>query len=153
MRRLSLTLIAVASIAPAGSGGIADRPVRIYFTGPETLGQSVPLARILTILFVNAPCPLPIVGAERMRRLWQQQGAYQIGCWYPTIPHGFTTIDGLGHIHANDVPWQAFPRALLHAANSATITEPGFDHIDAFLNRVASAILMAEIRDHQHERP
>jgi len=143
-----------------------DRLVRIFFLDDTTNrfpplpgahgytnGDSVPASAINTILFLEEPCQLSIVGAENMRRAWLALGSHQLGCWYPKMNDGVDTIDGFGNIHPSYIYLQAHPRALLHAYGTATITEPGFQNMTQFMSDVVNAKMVESSTPHQHEKP
>jgi hypothetical protein len=143
-----------------------DRLVRIFFLDYTTKGfpplpgargytngDTVPASAINTILFVEEPCQLSIVGAENMRRAWLALGSHQLGCWYRNMNDGVVTIDGFGNVHPNDVYWQAYPQALLHTDGTATITEPGFQNMTQFMSDVVNAKMMESTTQHQHDKP
>ncbi len=143
-----------------------DRLVRIFFLDDTTNrlspfprahgytnGDTVPASAINTILFLEEPCQLSIVGAENMRRAWLALGSHQLGCWYPKMNDGVVTIDGFGDIHPSDIYVQAYPRALLHADGTATIAEPGFQNMTQFMSDVMNAKMVESNTQHQHEKP
>jgi hypothetical protein len=143
-----------------------ERLVRIFFLDDTTNqfpplpgahgytnGDTVPASAINTILFLEEPCQLSIVGAEVMHRAWLALGSHQLGCWYPTMNDAVVTIDGFGNIHPNEVYWQAYPRAVLHADGTATITEPRFQNMTQFMSDVVNAKMAESSTRHQHEKP
>jgi hypothetical protein len=97
------------------------------------------------------PCPLPLARAKETHRAWQGQGAYQLGCWAPLPDDTYIFIDGNGNTSAPSVLWEMFPRALLHADGSGTITEPD-NGSKTFMGKV-SAQHAQEFFKHLHERP
>lgn len=94
---------------------------------------------------------MPIEGAPKMLRAWQRQGAYQLGCWYPTVDNNYMIIDGLGNMRNGGTYWETYPRALLHPDGSATIVEPAYDS-ETFAGNVI-AKKNAEYWSHSNERP
>lgn len=134
----------------------ADRPVRVFTSchGDCQLrtGSLVQPEQLLTILFTEAPCPLDLVGREHMHRAWRQAGAYQLGCWYPTTNGGYVYINGAGMIFPDSVYWESFPRALLHADGTASITEPGVTNVDNFMNAVSNRKIL-DFAQHLREQP
>lgn len=134
----------------------ADRLVRVFLSIPDPVvvtGDTVYNPRIHTLLFLNEPCPLPIVGAETMHRAWRAAGAYQVGCWYPTLGDEYTYINGAGQsFHSDGVYWQAYPLAVLHADQSVTITQPNFDS-SKFFFQVTQWIQMRKIQELGREDP
>jgi hypothetical protein len=112
-----------------------DRAVRIEILREAVTGDTLPASALLTILFVEEPCPLKIEGAAGMRRAWQNTALYQLGCWYPTRDQTWVFVGQEDFLDRNDrMYWEAYPRALLHADGSATITEPHYDA--GFRNRI-----------------
>lgn len=111
----------------------ADRLVRVFvpWTSADTpvlTGGQVPHNKIHTLLFLRERCPLAIEGADQMYRAWRVAGAYQLGCWYPTMWDEYTYINGAGQVfHSEGDYWGAYPKGLLHDDGSVTITEPDFD--------------------------
>jgi hypothetical protein len=126
-----------------------DRLVRVFAPGieaPVSTGGTIPSDKVFTLLFLKEPCPLPIDGAERMFRAWQTAGAYQFGCWYPTLQDEFVYINGMGRLFHNEgVYWQAYPRGLLHSDGSVKITEPNYDSRTFFID-VTQRITMEHIQ-------
>lgn len=110
-----------------------DRLVRVFVpwtvTDPPVFtGGRVSPEKIHTLLFLKDPCPLPIQGAKEMYRAWRIAGAYQLGCWYPTLSDEYTYINGSGKVfHSDGDYWGAYPKGMLHEDGSVTITEPDFD--------------------------
>jgi hypothetical protein len=82
--------------------------------------------------------------------------SHQLGCWGPTLDDGFIFIGSLPELtHASQIPWEAYPRALLHedgSATNATITEPNYDSA-TFLSRVTSEHQMKQMLERRNERP
>jgi hypothetical protein len=127
-RLLALCLLLAFTCAHA-----QDRSIRIFLytqadEKPLFTGDRVPSNKRLKLLFLQEPCPLHIVGSQDMHRAWVAAGAYQVGCWFPTLQDEYTYINGMGQeFHAQGDFWQAYPRAALHPDGSITITEPDFD--------------------------
>jgi hypothetical protein len=87
-----------------------------------------------------------------MQRAWQYAGAYQRGCWYPGRGGDWQfmgQIDRMDYHHTD--PWEAMPRALLHADGSATITEPNYDSRTFMSDWYARR--NAHLFDHLHDKP
>lgn len=125
---------------------------RIDLPGPRLYtGSIVSTGSIFTILFTKEPCPLPIEGAETMHRAWQRAGAYQVGCWYPTMEGGYVLIDGAGRMTKINSAWAYLPRGLLHPDGNTTITEPDYDS-DTFIVKAAQQ-RMHEMQSHTDEQP
>jgi hypothetical protein len=139
----------------AKSGDREVRIFRIVKNDSTVTGDTIPASAILTILFTEEPCSLDIEGAATMRRAWRQGGAYNLGCWYPTRARTWVFIGQVGFMdNAVDMYWEAYPRALLHADGSATITEPNYDA--GFQNRVIVEVMrerVAQRDNHQNDRP
>lgn len=134
MKTTALTVCAVIGLGlHTVAASAADRLVRVFVPWtasdpPVFTGDSVPSSKIHTLLFLKEPCPLHIEGAKEMYRAWRIAGAYQLGCWYPTLQDEYTYINGAGQVfHSPGDYWGAYPKGLLHADGSVTITEPDFD--------------------------
>ena len=127
------------------------RQVRVFFTEHHVAGDIVPANRLLTILFMKEPCPLPVAGRDNMLRAWMYQGSYQLGCWYPTINDKFVTIDGEGSMNIG-IYWEALPRALLLPDGSAKITEPEYNS-ETFLALVSNQKLREWMARGRDQRP
>jgi hypothetical protein len=116
--------------APALVAQQKGREVRI-FTLSSTVrvtGDTTPASDLFYILFTKESCPLDIEGAAGMRRAWQNTAQYQLGCWYPTRDDTWVFVGQDSSMDTNvRMYWEAYPRALLHADGSATITEPSYD--------------------------
>jgi hypothetical protein len=87
-----------------------------------------------------------------MLRAWERTGAYQLGCWYPTQNDYWAFVGQIAQSNrAEQVYWESYPRALLHADGSATIIEPCYDS-DTFTATVA-ARKAREFSEHLHDKP
>lgn len=166
MKLLSvLTLVAMSCAAAA-----ADREVRIFAKLPGGIvldphsnlplpsskdyvtGDTVPAGNIIVILFTREPCQLDLADKRNVFRAWQRTGAYQLGCWYPTLNGGYVFIGQVESLtRATDAPWRTYPRALLHDDGSATITEPDYNGV-TFLEKYLRE-QMAHTFDHTHDKP
>jgi hypothetical protein len=147
-----LLLILVLLIAWAAEAAPADREVLVYVNTGATVTTGSEVQRYHTLLFLHEPCPLPLAHASEMRRAWMAYGAYQLGCWYPTIDGDYVFVGQLpGQTHASGFPLAAMPRALLHAEGTATITEPGYDS-RTFLTTVTQRQWRA-VQGHMRELP
>jgi hypothetical protein len=134
-----------------------DRLVRVFFPAYSTTvltGGSVPANKIHTLLFIEERCSLPIMGAESMFRAWRVAGAYQLGCWYPTLNDEFVYVNAIGQtFHAPGDFWEAYPHGLLHDDGSVTIIEPHFDS-RTFFTSVQQKILQDHLRElHNDDKP
>ena len=131
----------------AVAGGRIDLPQHAFVTGDR-----VPATNINTILFVDEPCSLPLADAKNMRRAWMAYGAYQLGCWYPTVDDEYVFVGQLPSLtHASGVPWAGLPRGLLYADGSVKITEPNYNS-NTFTSDIIGKKAMS-VFDHQHEKP
>ncbi len=132
----------------------ADRHVRVFTNRPDDMadGASFQADEIITILFVTEPCPLQLKQHESMRRAWQARGAYQIGCWYPTVDSGFTLIAGDGTFSHNLMAAECYPLALLHPDGSVTIDDPNYGSWREALQRFNDEKL-SELFQRGSERP
>ena len=72
------------------AGGRIDLPQHAFVTG-----ERVPASNINTLLFVDEPCSLPLADAKNMHRAWMAYGAYQVGCWYPTVDDAYVFVGQL----------------------------------------------------------
>jgi hypothetical protein len=152
-RRLAIAVVALFCSTSTLAAPL-DRSVRIFFDASGSryvTGNAVPSSAITTILFTKEACSLAIDGAKGMLRAWQALGAYQVGCWYPTLDDNYVTIDGLGDAVASGAYWEILPRALLHPDGSATITEPNYDSL-TFIQRIANEKAM-RIFSRTREKP
>jgi len=135
-----------------------DRLVRVFWAPdpnqpPVLTGDQAPTDKIITLLFIKEPCALDIMGSGHMRRAWQAAGAYQVGCWYPTLQDEYTYINGIGQMfHSEGVYWEAYPRGALHSDGSVTITEPNFDS-QKFFYEVSQRITLEHIRALNKQAP
>lgn len=146
VRKAIAAVVGLALLAPHGFAADVSkaRQVRLVFNDHGqrwVTGDAVPADRIITILFVEEPCPLRIVGRATMYRAWAATGAYQLGCWYPTIDGNYVFVGQLASLtYASGAPWEMLPRAELHPDGSATITERDYNSetfVAAVLNRRA----------------
>jgi hypothetical protein len=132
------------------------RAVRIFFVSQRSqyhTGDTIPGALLNTILFTQEPCPLELGNKEQLLRAWMSYASHQLGCWAPTIDDGFIFIGSLPELtHASQIPWEAYPRGLLHEDGSVTITEPNYDSA-TFLGRVTSEHQMKQVRERRNELP
>lgn len=93
MRYALLLLVCVASLAadiPVPDGGRFHRV--LYFGGGADVGEVLPLHgtfRVIMLLYLDDPCPLPVLHADNMRKYEGDSGN---GCWYPTLGGGFTIL-------------------------------------------------------------
>jgi hypothetical protein len=124
--------------APAPKKLVANsgnREVRIFKMKNAVSGDTIPASDLLYILFTKESCPLDIERAAVMRRAWQNTALYQLGCWYPTRDDTWVFVGQDSSMDTNvRMYWEAYPRALLHADGSATITEPNYDA--GFANKI-----------------
>jgi hypothetical protein len=150
-----LLFVLMLIAAPAHA---ADRLVRIFLAtnGSDPIvvtGGTVSGNQIRTLLFLSEPCPLDIVGKEHMRRAWQVAGAYQVGCWYPTLDDEYTYINGAGELfHHEGIYWQSYARGVLHPDGTVTVTEPDFDS-SRFFFEVTQEIRLRHARGLGREEP
>lgn len=131
-----------------------DRDVRIFTTQPFSMidGSTFSSSQLLTILFLSEPCPLSLRQRESMHRSWQERGAYQLGCWYPTPDGGFTIVYGDGTFHHNRMSAEVYPRAHLHPDGSATIDDPGYGNLEQAISRLDEREAR-ERRQHWRDKP
>ena len=168
MRIAALVLIGCLTVAAAQAAPQPGRPVRVGFGGLEQInhqgqppgvvspietGDIIPFQFVRTLLFLDAPCPLNIVGASRMRRAWVDQGADQLGCWFPLMNGYYVVIDGSGRMFQERFPYRAYPRAELNPDDSVTITQPHYNattFLDQFLRKQDAEMIQKMARS---ERP
>jgi hypothetical protein len=132
------------------------RKVRIFYLPNEAkyhTGDTVPASSLNTILFTEEPCPLPLANSDGVFRAWMHYSTHQLGCWYPALENGFVFISSLPALtHHSNVPWEAFPRALLHEDGSATIVEPDYDS-ERFQSQVMQRKVLESSHEHRNEKP
>jgi hypothetical protein len=131
---------------------LAARAVRVFFTQNAVTGDTIPAIALLQILFTEEPCTLDLADAGSMHRAWTRSSAYQLGCWFPVQGDKWVFVGQLeGMTSENNSAWATFPRALLHADGSATITEPNYDSRTFTFNFLSKRL--THMNDHLHDQP
>jgi hypothetical protein len=126
---LILLLTAVAAFATDGEPvqimlmtDLENHPkAHVYLTGDD-----VPVDEFDFILCKRAKCSLPIVGAEHMRLIIYKT-MHMPGCWYPTLPQGWTYIRSNGITNHAIAALETYPHCSLQADKSVVIEEPNFN--------------------------
>lgn len=153
MKALALAISLVFSVSSHADS--QEREARIAFNqGRQTLvtGDTIAAGSLLYVLFLKEPCPLDVIDAKNMRRAWMAFGAYQVGCWYPTVDGHYVFIGQLSQLtQAHDDPLETLPRAIVHADGSATISEKNYNS-DTFTKAVMNRRAM-EAFQHLSEKP
>jgi hypothetical protein len=89
-----------------------------YSFGNYKTGETAPYQKgKMEILYLDAPCELPIMGAANMHRKIDIVG--NVGCWYSSLGGGFVSIGPDGYTR-HDSFW-IFESAILHA-DTRTLT-------------------------------
>ncbi|MBS0416682.1 MAG: hypothetical protein JSR66_03140 [Proteobacteria bacterium] len=132
----------------------AGRRVRVFAADNvrRVTCSSAPKESLNTILFLDEPCSLPLADAAHMHRAWMASGAYQVGCWYPTVDDGFVFVGAMPELtRKSEISWKSYPQGALRPDGSVTIVEPNFDS-NTFMSNVENARAM-EVFKHRNEKP
>lgn len=128
-----------------------DRLTRVSSWGLASIkhGQTLTTREIGDILFINAPCELPLAQAESMRRAWISPG--RIGCWYPTLDDGYTFVSDDGMFQHATNPYEVLPFAWMHTDGTLTVDDPKYNYAEALRDYYAR--LTAKVHKPWNEQP